>query len=84
VTRGLDEPEEGGIQIVLACLRAQLARCGLREQSAFAQEEQGVAPVRLVHHVARDEQGRTLRGESMEELPEVTPEDRIEPHGGLV
>ena len=41
------------------------------EDAAVAHEQEGVAALGLVHHVARDEQGRAAVGEAAEHRPEV-------------
>jgi hypothetical protein len=54
------------------------------EESPVPQEQERVAPLGLVHDVARDEQCRSLRSELVEQTPEIAPQDRIEPDGRLV
>jgi hypothetical protein len=56
----------------------------MHEQPSVAEEQERVAVLRLVHHVARHEQGLAPLGEPVEQRPEVAAEHGIEPHGRLV
>ena len=52
--------------------------------SPVAHQQQLVAAVGLVHHVAGDQQGRAVLGERAEGRPEVAPQDRVETDCRLV
>ena len=55
-----------------------------RQQPALAHEEQPVAALGLVHHVAGDDEAAAVGGELVEEPPQVAPQHRVEADGGLV
>ena len=87
VTRGsrrrLDQPRNASSSSLLA--RCARSSSGVAvASSAVAQQQQLVAPVGLVHHVARDEQRRPAVGELVEQLPELAPQHRVEPDRRLV
>ncbi len=78
------EAEEDLVERARSRAGAELRRRPGGDQRTLPEQEQVVAPLGLVHHVARDEQRRPLVGEPMEELPEVAAEQRVEPDRRLV
>ena len=84
LTRPLHEPEERAVEVVDAGPRPQLGRRRLREQPSLTEQKDGVAAVRLVHHVARYEQRHAALGEPVEQLPEIAAQHRIEADRRLV
>ena len=65
-------------------LLLDLVRSAVGDDPALAHQQQPVAALGLVHHVARDEDGRAALREVVEERPEVLAQDRVEPDRGLV
>ena len=55
-----------------------------RDDPARPHEQQLVAAIGLVHHVARHDQGDPVRGELAEVGPELDPEQRVDAHRRLV
>jgi hypothetical protein len=79
-----DELEERRLDVVGSGEREHAVDRVVGKQLAVAHEQQAVASLRLVHHVARHEERRACGGELVEELPELHAQHRVEPHGGLV
>jgi hypothetical protein len=61
-----------------------VAGCAVGDDPALPHQQQPVAALGLVHHVARDQHCRTRRREAVEERPEVVSQHGVEAHGGLV
>jgi hypothetical protein len=62
----------------------QVLRRVRRDDAALPQQDELVAPLRLVHHVARHEQRRAVVGEPVEHRPQVSPQHGIETDRRLV
>ena len=62
----------------------QLGKGGVAEDAPLAQEDQPVAAHRLVHDVARDEQGAALLREPPEQVPQVAAQHGVETDRRLV
>ena len=77
-----DDPEERVLDV--ARVAADLGRGAVGDDPALAHQQQPVAPLGLVHHVAGDEDDLAGVGEAMEERPQVAAQDGIEADGGLV
>jgi hypothetical protein len=54
------------------------------EEAPVAQQQQPAAVIGLVHDVAGDQQGGAAGGEPVELFPQVHPQHRVQPDGGLV
>src|SRR5690606_26807504 len=73
------ERQDRVLEIVLACLAANLVRGAGRDQCPVVDEADPVAPVRLVHDVRGDDQRGPLLRPSVELAPERAPDSRVEP-----
>ena len=63
---------------------ADLAGRAVGDDPALAHQQQPVAAVGLVHHVAGDEHRRAVVGEPVEQRPQVAAQHRVEADGRLV
>ena len=82
--RPLDDAQERLAQVVLTGLAAQLlGRLGGQDR-AVPHEQEPVAVVGLVHHVARDEQAGAAVGEVAESGPQIAPQHGVEADGRFV
>ena len=78
------DPHERLLEVVRAGALAQLGGRAVGDDRALAHQQQPVAAVGLVHHVAGDQQRGAVGGEVVEESPEVAPQQRVEPDRRLV
>ena len=65
-------------------LLADVLRGVVGDDPALAHQQQPVAAVGLVHHVAGDEDRGAVVGEPVEQRPQVASEHRVEPDRRLV
>src|SRR3712207_7153824 len=66
--------QERLLHVVLAGALAQLGWRHVRQQAPVAHQQQVIAACGFVHHVARDEQRRSARGQVVERSEEHTSE----------
>src|SRR3954452_1881207 len=80
----VDEGQERLLHVRGTGLRQQLPRRLVGEQQALAHQQQPVAALGLVHHVAGDQHGGAVVGEAVEHRPQAAAQHRVEPDGRLV
>ena len=80
----LDEGQERLLDVVGAGALEQRGGGVVGEEQAVAHQQQPVAALRLVHHVAGDQHRGALVGQPVEHRPQVAAQHRVEADGGLV